>query len=80
MSDSLRPYGLELSGYSVYGDSPGKDTGVGCLAFLQGIFPTQELNPHRLCVLPWQVGSLSLVLSGKPKETNFTCLLSSLWQ
>ena len=30
-------------GYSVHGDSPG-NTGVGCHA-LQGIFPTQGLNP-----------------------------------
>ena len=28
-------------GSSVHGDSPGKDTGVGCHALLQGIFPTQ---------------------------------------
>ena len=26
------------------GDSPGKNTGVGCPALLQGIFPTQGLN------------------------------------
>ena len=26
-------------------DSPGKNTGVGCHAFLQSIFPTQDLNP-----------------------------------
>ena len=26
------------------GDSPGKNTGVGCHAFLQGIFPTQGSN------------------------------------
>ena len=32
-------------GFSVHGDSPGKDTGVGCYALLQGIFPTQGLNP-----------------------------------
>ena len=30
--------------FSVHGDSPGKNTGVGCHALLQGIFPTQELN------------------------------------
>ena len=29
----------------VHGDSPGKNTGVGCYALLQGIFPTQGLNP-----------------------------------
>ena len=32
-------------GPSVHGDSPGKNTGVGCHALLQGIFPTQGLNP-----------------------------------
>ena len=32
-------------GSSVHDDSPGKNTGLGCQAFLQGIFPTQELNP-----------------------------------
>ena len=30
---------------SVQGDSPGKNTRVGCLALLQGIFPTQGSNP-----------------------------------
>ena len=29
----------------VHVDSPGKNTGVGCHALLQGIFPTQGLNP-----------------------------------
>ena len=32
-------------GSSVHGDSPGKNTGVGCHAFLQGIFVTQGPNP-----------------------------------
>jgi len=30
---------------SVHGDSLGKNIGVGCHALLQGIFPTQGLNP-----------------------------------
>ena len=29
-------------------DSPGKNTGVGSHSLLQGIFPTQGLNPHLL--------------------------------
>ena len=33
-----------LPGSSVHRDSPGKNTGVGCHAFLQGIFLTQESN------------------------------------
>ena len=36
------------SGSSVYGDSPGKNTGVGCHFLFQGIFPTQGLNPSLL--------------------------------
>ena len=33
-------------GSSVHGDSPeGKTTGVGCHAFVQGLFPTQGSNP-----------------------------------
>ena len=32
-------------------DFPGKNTGVGCHFRLQGIFPTQELNPCLLCLL-----------------------------
>jgi len=37
-----------LPGSSVYGDSPGKYTGVDCHALLQWIFPIQGLNPGLL--------------------------------
>ena len=37
-------------------DSPGKNTGVGCCALLQEIFPTQRLNLRLLHLLHWQVG------------------------
>ena len=47
-------------------DSPGKNTGVGCHALLQGIFLTRGSNPHLLCLLHWWVGSLPLVPPGKP--------------
>ena len=39
------PMDCSPSGSSVHGDSPGKNTGVGCHALLQGIFLTQGLNP-----------------------------------
>ena len=39
------PMDYSPSGSSVHGDSPGKNTGVGCHTLLQGIFPTQGLNP-----------------------------------
>ena len=42
MSDSLQPHGLCSS---AHGDTPGKNTGVGCHTLLQGIFPTQGSNP-----------------------------------
>ena len=32
----------------VHGDSPGKHTGVGCHALLEGIFPTRRLNAASL--------------------------------
>ena len=38
------PMDCNLPGSSVHRESPGKNTGVGCHALLQGIFPTQELN------------------------------------
>ena len=47
----------------LYRDSPGKNTGVGCHALLQGIFPTQGSNPCLLGLLHWQAGSLPLVPS-----------------
>ena len=51
MSNSLWPFGLELSRFLYLWDYPGKNTGVGCHALLQGIFPTQGLNPCLLCLL-----------------------------
>ena len=35
------PMDCSPPGSSVHGDSPGKNTGVGCHALLQGTFPTQ---------------------------------------
>ena len=52
-------------GSSVHGESPDRTTGVGCYAFLQGIFPTQIANLCLLSLLHWQTGSLLLVPPGK---------------
>ena len=38
------PMDCSPPGYSVHGDSPGKNTGVSCHALLRGIFPTQGSN------------------------------------
>ena len=56
-----------LTGSSVHGDSPGKNTGVACHSLLQGIFPTQGLN---LCLLHWQEDCLPLNPQGSPGKTN----------
>ena len=44
VSDSLQPSGPEPARLLCPWDSPGKNTGVGCHFFLQGIFPTQGSN------------------------------------
>ena len=49
--------GCSPPGSSVHGDSPGKNTGVGHQALIQGIFQTQGLNPPLLCLLHWWVCS-----------------------
>ena len=48
---TLRPHGLQPARLLCPWDSPSKNTGVGCHAFLQGIFSTQGLNPHLLRLL-----------------------------
>ena len=52
--DSCDPIDCSLPGSSVHGGSPGKNSGVGCNALLQEIFPTQGSNPslpHCRCIL-----------------------------
>ena len=45
------PIDCSLPGSSVYGIFLGKNTGVGCHALLQGIFPTQGSSSHLLHLL-----------------------------
>ena len=46
--------------------SPGKKTGVGSHALLQGIFLTRALNPCLLHLLRWQAGSFLPSHQGSP--------------
>ena len=73
MSDSLQPHELYPARLLCPWDSTGKNTGVGCHALLQGIFLTQELNLHLLCLLYWLVGSLTLIPPGKPIDPKAQC-------
>ena len=55
---------------------PRQEYRVGCHFLLQGIFPTQGLNPSLSCLLHWQVGSLLAEPPGKPLYAS--CFLTSL--
>ena len=84
VSNSLRPHGLEPPGSSVHGDFQGKNTGVGCHALLQGIFPTQGSNPglpHCRClshqgnprILEWVAYPFSSRSSQPRNRTDVSC-------
>ena len=62
--------------------SPGKNTGASCHALLQGIFCTQGSDPHLLCLLHWQAGSLPLVPLGKTPSgsTEITRTCRAEWK
>ena len=51
------PMDYSLLGSSVHGDSPGKNTGVGCYVILQGISPTQGSNsgPLHYRLIPYHL-------------------------
>ena len=67
------PTGYSLPGSSVHGDSPGENTGVGCHALLQGVFPPQGSNPG----LPHcrQIDALPSEPPGKPAITAYILLI-----
>ena len=60
---------------SVQGDSPGKNTGVGCHFLLQGILPTQGLNPYSPPAPPLQADALPTKPPGKPLVLCQTLIL-----
>ena len=74
MSNSLQPYGLQPTRLHSPQDSPGKNNGVDCHALLQGILPTQGLNPCLLCLLHWASGFFTIVPCGKPQTTMYFLL------
>ena len=53
------------------GDSPGKNTGVGCCALLQGIFSALGSNLGLLHLLHCQVDSSPLAPAGKPLDSIY---------
>ena len=55
--------GYSLPGFSVHGDSPDKNIGVGCYAFLQGNLPNPGIEPRSLAL---QADSSPSEPPGKP--------------
>ena len=56
---------------SVHGDSPGKNTGVGCYTLLQGNLPNPGIKPRFPAL---QVDSLPSEATGKPRNTGVDSL------
>ena len=82
-------------GSSVHGDSPGKNTGEGCHALLQGIFLTERSNSdllhcrhilyHLICqgsprILEWVVMPFSRGYSWPRNQTRVSCITGGLYQ
>ena len=60
-------------GTSVHGDSPGKDSGGGCHALLQGDLPNSRIKPRSPAL---QVDSLQTEPAGKPKYVDDTTVIA----
>ena len=60
---------LQAHGFLCPWNSPGKNTGGGCLALLQENFPSLGSNQHLLRLLFWQVDSLPLSHLGRHRCT-----------
>ena len=67
------PMDCSPPGSSIHGDSSGKNTGVGCHALLQGIFPTHGIKPRSPSL---QADSLPSEPQGKPSNDT---VLSVTW-
>ena len=67
------PMDCSLTGFSVRGDSPGKNTGVVCHTLLQGLIPGIELGSPALLV-----GSLPADLQGKACHPTIPLLLAKV--
>ena len=78
---TLRHQGLYPGRLLLPGDSPGKNTGVGCHAFLQGTFPTEWPSQVRLSStlqansLPWATREAQCTVQ-PPKTKNYPVQIS----
>ena len=72
------PTDCSLPGTSVHEDFAGKNTGVGCHALLQGIFPTQGLNPGFFTV--WATREAPEAKKYYKKNSVSLSVVSNSWQ
>ena len=77
VSNSLQPHGLWPTKLLCPWDSPGKNTGVGCYALLQGIFPTQGIEPESPVVPALQADSSLLSHQGSPHRMDMQAIILS---
>ena len=73
VSNSLPPRGLQPTRLLCPQNFPGKNARVGYHFLLQGVFPTQGLNPCLLCLLYRQMDSLPLG-EGNGTPLQYSCL------
>ena len=76
MSNSLQSLRPELPRLLCPWNITGKNTGVSCSFLLQGIFPTQGLDPILLCLLHWQADSLALICFTQKKTCPKTYVIA----
>ena len=69
------PMDCSPTGSSLHGDSPGKNTGVGCHALIQEIFPTQRLNPG----FPHCGGFFTILATREAPEITRICYWWDSW-
>ena len=85
MSDSVWPYGLQLTRLLHPWDSPGKNTGGGCHALLRGREPTPkpetvlypETFPYR--AIPWRFKDLPKGRGSAPLSSQLGHLVNGSW-
>ena len=95
VSDSLQPHGLHPTRLLCPWDSPDKNTGVGCHAFLQGVFLTNSITLLSLhffksvetnytqnssLVNSHQTGPLKCTQKSQQKKSRHQLLHSKLYQ
>ena len=82
------PWTVSPPGSFVHGDSPGKNTGLGCHALLQGIFPPRDQTQSPQCkwilyqlshqgsprILEWVAYPFSKVSSQPRNQTGVFCV------